>query len=157
MSYKKYSKKGSSLLEVKNPSPKQLLRKKFDHQRVINNRAYVNIEIHKRGCCEFCQKTFHPRVYQWHHIWDEDPTNKKISKMLSRSTPQKFNKEFEKVVLLCPTCHVTFHADLVCMLDHRKQRSDGTYYDSYHNWNLDEKSEDLKPKLNVLDFFDEEN
>lgn len=153
MSYKKYAEKARSLLNVKNPSLKQCIRKERDKKRSVMNRIYVDSEIDRRQCCEFCQNVFDHRVYQWHHIWDDDPNNIRISKLISRATRKKIDEEFKKVVLLCPNCHVTFHADLVCMLDHRKQREDGSYYNGYVN----NKVENSQPEITILDFYNETN
>lgn len=55
------------------------------------------------GCCSKCGGTFHPSIYEFHHV---DPTNKDQdpSKMMSRSK-QKLQAELDKCILLCANCH----------------------------------------------------
>ena len=127
MSYAKYSKKGVLKQVVKNPTPKQLKQKEEDAKRPEKNRAYINAEIERRGGCEFCGVILDPKVYQWHHIDDEDPHKKPISQIAGRASTKNLDKEFAKCVLLCPTCHVTFHQDLCCMFEHKQKHIDGTY------------------------------
>ena len=127
MSFAKYAKKGNAKQVVENPTPEQTRRKNKDKDRVKQNRSYIIQEIKKRGGCEFCGVILHHRVYQWHHIWDEDPDKKAISNLCGRSTNQRLDTEFNKCVLLCPTCHSTFNQDLCCMFEHKQQHIDGTY------------------------------
>ena len=128
MSFKKYSQKGNAKQIVKNPNPKQKKQKDLDAKRRKRNRAHINAEIDRRGSCEFCGVVLDPRVYQWHHIWDQDPEKKTISKISGRASLENLSKEFKKCVLLCPTCHTTFHMDLCCMFEHKQQHIDGTYH-----------------------------
>ena len=128
MSFKKYSIKGNAKQIVKNPTPKQLRQKKYDRDRTDRNKEYINAEIDRRGCCEFCGLKRDNKVYQWHHIWDDDPNKKTISKISGRASIKELDAEFKKCVLLCPTCHTTFHMDLCCMFEHKQQHIDGTYF-----------------------------
>ena len=128
MSFKKYSDKGCSKLVVKNPNANQLKQKSIDALRVKTGRRRVNAEIEKRGGCEFCGAILHNSVYQWHHIWDDDPTKKPVSQILGRASEKTLKKEMDKCVLLCPTCHTTFHMDLCCMFEHKQKHIDGTYH-----------------------------
>tara|TARA_A100001035_G_C27638845_1_gene433575 strand:+ start:153 stop:788 length:636 start_codon:yes stop_codon:yes gene_type:complete len=131
MSYKKYLQRSERCLPA---DPSTLTRKQRSDQKTHkirrqNNRAYVLHEIEKRGACEFCGLVDDPKVYQWHHIDDEDPTKKKISDLIASSNIPKLTEEFKKVVMLCPTCHHKFHQDLCCMLDHKQRHLDGTFYE----------------------------
>jgi hypothetical protein len=128
MSFKKYAIKGNNKQRVKNPTPEQLKRRRYDASRTQRNRNYVLAEIKRRGCCEFCGVVLHEKVYQWHHIWDNDPTKRGIADMKGRHTEKDFDIEFKKVVMLCPTCHTIFHMDLCCMLEHKQHHIDGTFY-----------------------------
>lgn len=128
MSYLKYSKKGASKLVVKNPTRKQLKKKESDAKRPLKNRDYINAEIERRGgCCEFCGAVHYPQVFQWHHIDDEDPDKVPISQLASRASFERLDREFKKCVVLCPTCHHSFHQNLSCMFEHREQHINGTY------------------------------
>lgn len=148
MSFIKYSRKGNEKQEVKNPTAKQLRRKELDKSRVKQNRSYILDEIKRRGGCQFCGTVLHPRVYQWHHIWDEDPDKKAIANLCGRSTNERLDQEFNKCVLLCPTCHSIFHQDLCCMLEHKQQHVDGTYTVSVLEYEQEPKS--LNSVLNFL-------
>ena len=128
MSFKKYSKRGHSKIVLENPTEKQLKKKRHDAKRVKSDREYINREIERRGGCEFCGAVLHNRVYEWHHIWDDDPTNRRVSDIAGRAGPKRLDKEFAKTVLLCPTCHRVFHMDLCCMFEHKQQHIDGTFF-----------------------------
>jgi hypothetical protein len=59
------------------------------------------------GVCSNCKETYHPAVYEFHHI---DPTTKDRdpSKMMSLSLV-KLTTELDKCVLLCANCHRIEH------------------------------------------------
>lgn len=59
------------------------------------------------GCCFLCKNTFHPSVYEFHHI---DPATKDYnpSKML-QFTKEKLLAELDKCLLLCANCHRLTH------------------------------------------------
>ena len=145
MSFRKYAARGKAKQEVKNPTAEQLKVKERDHQRVLKDRQYINHEIERRGGCEFCGVILHHSVYQWHHIWDDDPTNRPISEIAGRAGPKRLDKEFAKCVLLCPNCHSTFHQDLCCMFEHKELHINGTYHDQL-------LVESDKPKTSVMKF-----
>ena len=128
MSFKKYAQRGNEKQIVKNPTARQLKQRKYDHDRTVRNRKYINDEIDRRGGCQFCGLIRDHRIYQWHHIWDDDPSNKLISDLAARGSLKELDTEFRKTVVLCPTCHTTFHMDKCCMLEHRQQHIDGTYF-----------------------------
>ena len=128
MSFKKYAQRGREKQAIKNPTPKQIRQKKYDRAAFVRNRKYVLDEIERRGGCQFCGSVLHPKVYQWHHIWDDDPNKKLISDLSVRGSLKNLDIEFKKTVLLCPTCHTIFHQDLCCMFEHKQLHIDGTYY-----------------------------
>ena len=59
------------------------------------------------GKCSKCENTFHPAVYEFHHL---DPTTKERdpSKMLSLRWA-RVTAELDKCVLLCANCHRLTH------------------------------------------------
>jgi len=59
------------------------------------------------GCCNRCGNTYHPSIYEFHHI---DPTTKDRdpSKMMQLSK-QKLQDELDKCILLCANCHRLEH------------------------------------------------
>lgn len=59
------------------------------------------------NCCSSCGGTFHPSIYEFHHI---DPTTKDRdpSKMMQLSK-QKLQDELDKCKLLCANCHRLEH------------------------------------------------
>ena len=62
------------------------------------------------GRCTMCKNTYHPAVYEFHHI---DPENKDRdpSKMLQLSLA-RLTEELNKCTLLCANCHrITHHGD----------------------------------------------
>jgi len=133
MTIKKYLKR-SLACQPRDPATlthTQLYKQRKNRQISRRNRKYVNDEIARRGCCEFCGLVDDPKVYQWHHIDDEDPTKKKVSDLIGKTTALvRLDRELNKCVLLCPNCHQKFHQDLLCMLDHKQQHIDGTFYDT---------------------------
>ena len=129
MSYKKYAQRANPEVDVSKLSHTQKLKKQRDIKRRERNRNFVNSEIKKRGCCEFCGLIDDPKVYQWHHIDDDDITRIKISQLIGRATLDRISEELEKCVMLCPTCHQKYHQDLLCMLDHRDQHISGSFYE----------------------------
>lgn len=62
------------------------------------------------GKCSKCEQTFHPAVYEFHHLdpltKDRDP-----SKMLQLSL-ERLKAELDKCILLCANCHrIEHHGD----------------------------------------------
>ncbi|AIX24481.1 hypothetical protein AAJ62_gp137 [Synechococcus phage ACG-2014g] len=119
MSYRKYSLRATKTQVVENPTPKQQKKKQQDRNRYLSNKEYTYREIERRGGCQFCHAILSWVVYEWHHIDDDDETRAVISELVNRSTTKRIDYELSKCVCLCPTCHTTFHQDLMCMLDHR--------------------------------------
>ena len=151
MSFKKY-KNRSAFSRPADPSTLNHTQRNDQarHQRnVRRNRTYVYDEIKRRGGCEFCGLVDDPKVYQWHHIDDEDPTKKTVAFVASSHTSLKnVRRELDKCVLLCPNCHTKFHQDLLCMLDHKQQHIDGTFYDTKCKEEEEEKTvEEVKNSL----------
>lgn len=86
-----------------------------------NNKEYIKIkqreDKRKRkeqaidylgGKCHSCGGTFHPAIFEFHHI---DPTtkgDKDPSKCLSLSW-QKLQIELDKCILVCANCHRLIH------------------------------------------------
>ena len=128
MSNKKYLNRSLAAWKIENPNKVQQQKRKDHLKTRLRNQAYIAAEIERRGCCEFCGVTEHPKVYHWHHIDDEDPTKTTMGQLLHNGL-NRLQQELDKCVLLCPTCHHKFHQDLCCMLDHRQQHIDGTFYD----------------------------
>lgn len=63
------------------------------------------------GRCERCSKTYHPNIYDWHHI---DPTTKlfTIDRAGMNRNYTKLKNEVEKCALLCANCHREVHTFL---------------------------------------------
>lgn len=62
------------------------------------------------GCCSNCGGTFHPAIYEFHHINPEEK-DRDPSKMLQLSK-ERLYKELDKCILLCANCHrLTHHGD----------------------------------------------
>ena len=137
MSYKKYKQKSDLVWRIKNPTLSQEKNRKKKKDQQDRNKKFVLSEIEKRGCCEFCFMVDSPEVYQWHHIDDEDPTKTQIGKLWHNGL-DRLQRELDKCVMLCPTCHHKFHMDLLCMLDHKEKHENGTYF-SYNVDPIDPK------------------
>ena len=153
MSYQKYRKKSSLITKIKNPTSSDLRKRKYLQKTYDIKREFLKEEIERRGgCCEFCGVIEYHKVFQWHHINDEEKL-RNIGKMASQGgSLANFKIEVDKCVVLCPTCHHKFHQDLLCMLDHRQKHIDGTFYDVP----VKEVEEDSPQKyLNVLSFMKE--
>lgn len=61
------------------------------------------------GQCKRCHETYHPAIYDFHHI---DPRNKRFNldrSNFSRSI-ESLRVEAGKCVLLCSNCHRSVHA-----------------------------------------------
>lgn len=56
--------------------------------------------------CFDCGLSFHPAVYDLHHL---DPANKEGSKAMSQISMERLKKELEDCVLLCANCHRIRH------------------------------------------------
>lgn len=62
------------------------------------------------GKCQKCNGTFHPAVYEFHHI-DPETKDRDPSKMLSLKW-ERVTAELDKCLLLCANCHrLTHHED----------------------------------------------
>lgn len=59
------------------------------------------------GYCNRCKQTFHPAVYEFHHL-DPKTKDRDPSKMLQLSWI-KVQTELDKCVLLCANCHRLTH------------------------------------------------
>lgn len=116
-----------------------------------NNRKAIEAEKSRRGCCEFCKEIFHPQVYQWHHINDDDPSNRSLPPLVARASVGRVLQELDKCVMICPTCHVIFHSELCCMFEHKQQHIDGTF--NQVNALIVEEEETVQ---GVLEFEDDE-
>ena len=135
MSFKKYVANSNQHELDENLSKEKLKQRRYDQERGKKMKVHLLQEIYKRGGCEFCGAVDHYKVYEWHHIYDDDPTNKKISRLRSRCNPRRLSEELRKVVMLCPNCHHKYHQDLLCMIDHKDRPDlipythvDGEYY-----------------------------
>ena len=62
---------------------------------------------YKGGKCEQCLQTFHPSIYEFHHLNPEEK-DRDPSKMLSLSKERLYN-ELDKCKLLCANCHRFIH------------------------------------------------
>ena len=152
MSFKKYSKKARKACKIEAITKKQLTDRASNIRSRDRNAKYRLQEIGRRGGCEFCGMVDHPLVYQWHHIDDEDPRKKKISTLVQRGSLERLIEEFNKVVMLCPTCHWKFHQDLCCMFEHKDQHIKGTFL------SIDtEEEEEEEPQISFLSVLIEEN
>ena len=62
---------------------------------------------YKGNCCARCGNSYHPVVYDFHHI---DPTEKEVNpgNLLTCSDETLF-KELDKCILLCANCHRLVH------------------------------------------------
>jgi len=121
MSYRKYADHATSSQLIENPDEKQAADRKHHLNAVARNRLYRNNEILKRGGgCEFCGCVEPFELYDWHHIDDTDDNKIKVSHLvLSHASLERLQREMDKCVVLCPTCHKKYHKDLLCMLDHK--------------------------------------
>ena len=68
-------------------------------QRKIDAIAYLG------GCCLDCKNSFHPNVYDFHHLKDKDA---QWNKLRMRSWAA-IKYELDKCVLLCANCHRLRH------------------------------------------------
>lgn len=59
------------------------------------------------GCCSSCGGTFHPSIYEFHHL-DPMTKDRDPSKMLQLSQG-RLQKELDKCKLLCANCHRLEH------------------------------------------------
>ena len=59
------------------------------------------------GHCNRCKQTFHPAVYEFHHL-DPATKDRDPSKMLQLSWT-RLQAELDKCVLLCANCHRLTH------------------------------------------------
>lgn len=57
--------------------------------------------------CNECKNTFHPSIYEFHHV-DPETKDKDPSKMMSLSLLRLTN-ELDKCILLCANCHRLIH------------------------------------------------
>jgi hypothetical protein len=127
MSKEKY-KKLSSIKNSKSVRTEAQLKKREREAgyRERNRKACIE-EFHRRGGrCEFCGLVDDYDVYEWHHIYDDDPTNHELGSIMGHSE-EKVLAELRKTVLVCRNCHVKFHAGLCCMFEHKQQHIDGTF------------------------------
>lgn len=122
-----------------NLSEEKLKQRRYDQGRGKKMRAVLLEEIYKRGGCEFCGLVDHYKIYEWHHIDDTDPTNKRISKLIVRCNHSSLHRELNKVVMLCANCHNKYHQDILCMIDHKHRPDlipythvDGEFYEDQH-------------------------
>lgn len=58
--------------------------------------------------CADCNQSYHPNVYDFHHLYDKDYN---WTKLRLRSQ-QSIDNELNKCVLLCANCHRLRHAHL---------------------------------------------
>jgi predicted HNH restriction endonuclease len=89
------------LWREKNKEYRLTYQKETKRQRKLDAIQYLG------GKCVFCQQTFHPAIYEFHHL---DPTTKDRdpSKMLSLSW-ERLKSELDKCQLLCANCHRLAH------------------------------------------------
>lgn len=72
-------------------------------------RIKIETIIHFGNKCGDCQTTFHPNVYEFHHL---DSTQKEYSwGKLRLFSPKKRMAELDKCVMLCANCHRIRHID----------------------------------------------
>lgn len=65
---------------------------------------------YKGGICVDCKGTFHPSVYDFHHL-DETKKDFQIASLNSTKLTDKIISELDKCVLLCANCHRLRHYD----------------------------------------------
>ena len=80
----------------------------FNKQSRENTRRRKEEWIAKKGGkCEVCDGTFHPSVYEFHHV---DPSEKEVSPgQLFCRKEETIAKELKKCILLCANCHRLEH------------------------------------------------
>lgn len=61
------------------------------------------------GKCLLCESTYHPDVYDFHHIFDKDSN---VSDLLHEFKLWELSVELAKCVLLCANCHRAEHAEI---------------------------------------------
>ena len=129
MSLAKYKQRSIETCTVKNPTRTQLLQRECHARLTSRAKKIVREEFDKRGgCCEFCGLVENFKIYEWHHINDDDPTKIRIGKLVGKSpSVKRLKAELAKCVVLCANCHNKFHQDLLCMLDHRQLHIDGKF------------------------------
>ena len=135
MSIKKYTELTRQKLKTQNPTQKQKNQHESHRGRVERGRKQVYDEFMRRGgCCQFCGIEERFEIYEWHHVNDMDPKNKRIGTYVGQHpSAMKLQAELYKCVVLCPNCHRKFHHDLCCMLEHRQQHIDGTYFSTEYD------------------------
>jgi predicted HNH restriction endonuclease len=73
-----------------------------------NKRVRKNLAIaYLGGMCNKCKNTFHPAVYEFHHV-DPATKDRDPSKMLSLKW-ERVTTELDKCILLCANCHRLTH------------------------------------------------
>lgn len=63
---------------------------------------------YKGGVCEGCKESYHPAVFDFHHVNPEDKEFN-ISRFRSLKWSDKIEKELDKCELLCANCHRLAH------------------------------------------------
>lgn len=131
MSSRKYAFESLKKSQVENPTDKQLKQRERDQKRKRRNQAYRKAEIVRRGCaCEFCGLVDDPELpmlFEFHHIFDETKVDD-VSSLMTGTSLERLIAELDKCVMLCPNCHNKFHADRLCMLDHKELHQTNTFF-----------------------------
>jgi len=78
-----------------------------EKQRLDKRKRKVWAIDYLGGICMSCEQTFHPSVYEFHHL-DPKEKDRDPSKMLQLSLDVLTN-ELDKCILLCANCHHITH------------------------------------------------
>lgn len=78
-----------------------------EKQKIVKRERKLKAIEYLGGCCQHCNQSFHPFIYEFHHTdpltKDRDP-----SKMMSLKW-DKLQAELDKCELLCANCHRFVH------------------------------------------------
>lgn len=85
-------------------------RKDYTRERSLETKRLA--VKYKGGKCEDCKKSFHPNVFDFHHL-DPDKKEFGIAERIVRNIDNNMKRELDKCVLLCANCHRERHIVLV--------------------------------------------
>lgn len=98
--------KGEILGNNYKTNPESYKKQKLKQTQSRRERKLKAIE-YKSNRCEDCLQTYHPSVYEFHHI---DPTTKEKNLAHFKSASwERFVLELDKCVMLCANCHRLRH------------------------------------------------
>jgi len=111
--YKKYSPpkprgKCYKCLAIDNKKSRQKNLKKYAYKAKLRRHARkIRAIEYLGGVCFKCKGTFHPSVFDFHHINPEE--KERDPGLMMGLTDENLFKELDKCQLLCANCHRIFH------------------------------------------------